>query len=132
MLFFKKLHKRPQTIETLIGSKTSVLGDIRFSGGLRIDGAVKGDVREAEGMPSTLVLGENGTIEGNITVSRIVFNGKVTGNIHSVEYIELQPKAHIYGDVHYKAIEMDPGATIEGKLIHLVTQGNNILLPEEN
>lgn len=117
-MFFKKSDKATSRIDTLIGSDTRIEGDVYFSGGLRVDGIIKGDVKEESSELGTIVLSEYGQIEGAVVVSRIMLNGKVVGPVHAKDYIELQPKARVIGDVYYKAIEMHTGAVIEGNLIY--------------
>ena len=84
-----------------------------------MDGSIRGNVTEPNASPSTLILSENGSIEGAVTASKIVINGKVVGAVKAGQFIELQSKAHITGDVHYKSLEMHTGAVIEGKLVFL-------------
>lgn len=118
-MFFGKKPSRPQNrIDTLIGADTRVQGDIVFSGGLRVDGQIMGNVSSRGEGPSTLVLSENARIEGRIQVSHVVINGTVIGPVHAAEYVELQPKARVSGDVFYKTLEMHVGAIVEGKLVH--------------
>ncbi len=115
-------HTKPQNrIDTLIGAGTKMTGDLTFSGGLRIDGRVIGNVIALEGKPSTLVLSEQGCIEGAVSVTHLVVNGLITGPISAEAYLELQNKARIIGDVHYKTLEIQLGAIVEGRLIHLST-----------
>ncbi|UCH52242.1 MAG: polymer-forming cytoskeletal protein [Pseudomonadota bacterium] len=104
------------TIDTLIGAKTEIKGDISFSGGLRIDGKVKGNVSAVGETNSTLVLSEHAVIQGSVTVPHIISNGSIKGDVRASERIELQAKAEIEGDVLYKAIEMAQGAVINGNL----------------
>ena len=119
-MFFSNKPSKPQNrIDTLIGAATKVVGDISFSGGLRVDGLVKGNVAAASEEPSTLVLSENAKIEGKIRVSHAVINGAVLGPVHALEYVELQSKCHVTGDVFYKTLEMHMGAIVEGKLVHV-------------
>ncbi len=106
------------TIDTLLGAKAELKGDIVFSGGLRIDGKQRGNITTRGVGNSTLVLSENAEVVGNVTVPHMIINGKIKGNVHCAERIELQSKAEISGDVHYKVIEMALGATINGNLIH--------------
>ena len=105
------------TIDTLIGAKTDLKGDIVFTGGLRIDGKVRGNIMAKGDGNSTLVLSENAVITGNVSVPHIITNGTIKGNVRAAERIELQPKAEIFGDVYYKIIEMAVGAAINGKLV---------------
>lgn len=117
---FSKNRQKPQNrIDTLIGAETVVDGDIDFNGGLRVDGVVNGNITEAGSKPGTLVLSERGRIEGAITVSHAVINGAVVGPVRASEYVELQAKARVTGDVCYKTLEMHIGAVVEGKLIYL-------------
>jgi cytoskeletal protein CcmA (bactofilin family) len=104
-------------IDTLIGVGTSVDGNVRFKGGLRVDGEVKGSVI-ADGSPSTLVLSEKARIEGEIQVSHAVINGTVVGSVRAMEYVELQGKANVAGDVYYKSFETHQGAVVQGRLVH--------------
>ena len=118
-MFFKKSNRSQNSIETLVGVDTQINGDVHFSGGLRVDGAIRGDVSEPNASPGTLILSENGSIEGAVTASKIVINGKVTGTVKAGQFIEMQSKARIIGDLHYKSLEMHTGAVIEGKLVYL-------------
>ena len=119
-MFFSSKPSKPQNrIDTLIGTATKVVGDVSFSGGLRVDGVIKGNVTMTDEGPSTLVLSENAKIEGKIHVSHVVINGVVAGPVHATEYVELQSKSHVTGDVFYKTLEMHMGAIVEGKLVHV-------------
>jgi len=115
------------TIDTLVGAKTEIKGDITFSGGLRIDGKVRGNVTAKGDGNSTLVLSENAQIVGNVTAPHIITNGSISGNIRCAERMELQTKAEITGDVSYKVIEMALGAVINGNLLRDLTEsGKNV------
>lgn len=118
MLFKRASKKALARIDSLIGSGTIVQGDILFSGGLRIDGEVKGNVRSKEGEAGTLVLSEKARVEGEIRVSHVVVNGSVVGPVISSEFLELQPGARVTGDVSYNNLEMHLGAVVEGQLMH--------------
>lgn len=118
-MFFKKSDRVQNSIDTLIGADTRIEGNIVFSGGLRIDGIVIGVVVEQNDSPSTLILSEHGRVEGAITSSKTIINGTVVGQVRANQFIELQTKAHITGDVYYNSLEMHTGAVIEGKLVYL-------------
>ena len=118
-MFFRKANKIDSRIDTLVGAETRIEGDLHFNGGLRVDGAIRGNVIEQNGTPSTLILSEHGNIEGAVTAAKIVLNGKVIGPVRSSHFIELQTKARIVGDLYYKSLEMHTGAVIEGKLVYL-------------
>jgi len=117
-MFASKKSKPQGRIDCLIGAGTRVVGDVTFSGGLRVDGEIKGNVQSAGDQPSTLVVSEHARIEGEINVSHLVINGTVIGPLHATELLELQPKARVTGDVEYGTIEIHLGAVVQGRLIH--------------
>ncbi|HTP96223.1 MAG TPA: polymer-forming cytoskeletal protein [Burkholderiales bacterium] len=117
-MFSDKPSKPQNRIDCLIGAGTTIEGNVTFSGGLRVDGHVKGNVVTADDKPSTLVLSEHASIEGEIRVSHAVINGAVAGPIFAGEYVELQAKANVTGDVHYKSLEVQLGAVVQGRLVH--------------
>ena len=123
-MFGKKTNKPQGRIDSLIGVGTSLEGDVTFTGGLRVDGEIKGNVRGAEGQPATLVISEHARIEGEISVSHLVINGTVIGPVHSSDFLELQTRARVTGDVEYSTIEMHLGAVVQGRLVHLAGAGS--------
>lgn len=116
---FKKRSNKPQKrIDSLIGAGTRVEGNLVFSGGLRIDGEVRGNIAAEDGQPGTLVISEKARVEGEIRVAHVVINGTVCGPVTSSDYVELQSKANVTGDVHYNTLEMQLGAVVQGRLLH--------------
>lgn len=131
-MFFGNKPSKPQNrIDTLIGAETTVAGDISFSGGLRVDGRIKGNVTAADDKPCTLVLSEAARIEGVIRVSHVVINGTVVGPVYASEYAELQGKSRVSGDVFYKKLEMQMGAIVEGKLVYAGENPQEVLHLEQ-
>jgi cytoskeletal protein CcmA (bactofilin family) len=116
---FSSKPKAQNRIDSLIGAGTRIEGNVIFSGGLRVDGEVRGDVRAAEGESGTLVVSEQARIEGEIHVAHLVVNGTVVGPVHATELLELQPRSRVSGDVHYTSLEMHLGAIVEGRLVHI-------------
>jgi len=111
--------KRKATrVVTLIGQQTQIMGDIRFSEGLLIEGTVKGNVFAENDGRSMLSLSESGTIEGEVSVPYVWLNGVVVGDVHSSEHVELSSRARVTGNVYYSLIEMAIGAEVNGKLVH--------------
>lgn len=107
-----------RTIDTLIGAKSRLTGDLHFEGGLRIDGQVEGNIEASGEKSAMLVISEQAIVTGVIRAEHIIINGTVNGPVHATELLELQPKAKILGDVSYKALEMHAGAVVEGHLHH--------------
>jgi cytoskeletal protein CcmA (bactofilin family) len=121
MMFGKKQNKPQNRIDSLIGAGTIIEGDLNFSGGMRIDGHVNGNVSATAGKPSTLVLSEMAQVKGNVNVTHLVVNGIINGSVNASEYLELQSKARVTGDVNYHTIEMHLGAVVDGRLLHAVS-----------
>jgi cytoskeletal protein CcmA (bactofilin family) len=110
-------------IDTLVGAKTRINGDVEFVGGLHLDGHINGNVKSEPGSGATLSVSEQGCIEGSVFVTNIVLNGVVKGDIEAGDRVELGPKARVLGSVHYTVIETAVGAQINGKLIHRAVAG---------
>lgn len=129
-MFGKRSESKPHgRIDSLIGAGTRVEGSLFFTGGLRIDGEVKGSVQAVEGASSsTLVLSEHARIEGGVIVAHLVTNGTVVGPVIATETLEMQPKARIIGDVEYVSIEMQQGAVIDGRLLNTVGKSPELKL----
>ena len=127
-MFFNRSKRRTNRIDSLIGANVRVEGDVSFSGGLRIDGLVRGNVCSTDEYPSALVLSERARIEGEIHVSHCVINGTVLGPVFASEFLELQANARVTGDVHYAVLEMHTGAVVQGRLIHQAGGGKTLRL----
>ena len=125
-MFVKKSGKPQNRIDSLIGTETRIEGDVKFTGGLRVDGAIKGNISATDEQHGTLVISEHACIEGDIHVAHLVINGTVTGSVSSCEFLELQPHAQVTGDVHYNSIEIHLGAVIQGRLVHQASAGKAI------
>ena len=109
---------KPSQIDSLIGTGTTIEGNVSFTGGLRIDGHVKGNVKATGNKPGTLVVSELARVEGDIDVAHVVINGTVAGPVRAAEYVELLPKARVTGNVSYKSIEIHVGAIVMGQLMY--------------
>lgn len=116
---FSKRTSSQKEIASLIGTGSTIVGDITFSGGLRIDGTVRGAVRCVDGEKAgMLVISELGAVEGEVRAAHLVVAGRINGPVHATELVELQPKARVAGDVHYRALEMHNGAIVDGMLVY--------------
>lgn len=127
----KKEKQKGTRIDTLIGQHTEVQGDILFSGGLHVDGTIKGNVIGDKENGSTLSLSERGLIEGKVEVPNIVLNGSVVGDVYASNHIELAPDGRVTGNVYYHLIEMKRGAEVNGNLVHQ-GEGNSSREPAVN
>jgi cytoskeletal protein CcmA (bactofilin family) len=115
---FKRKPNNNATVDTLVGAKTRINGDVEFAGGFHLDGYINGNVT-CDGAPDAfLSVSEQGCIEGSVFAPNVLLNGTVKGNIDAADRVELGAKAKVLGNVAYTVIETAVGAQINGKLIH--------------
>lgn len=103
-------------VSTQIGKGTTIDGDLQFSGGLLVEGTIKGNIT-AENDQATLILHEHGQIQGEVRVPSMVLNGSIDGDVFASDKVELFEKSRVCGDVYYNLLEMAVGAEVNGKLV---------------
>jgi cytoskeletal protein CcmA (bactofilin family) len=120
---FERRKKRPfvevTKLSSLIAEDVEIIGDVCFSGGIRIDGRIKGNViaRAVEGQTrALLVLSEKGHIEGTVNCGDAVINGTIIGDLDIEHFLELQSNARVSGTIRYEHLQMDVGASVRGQL----------------
>jgi cytoskeletal protein CcmA (bactofilin family) len=123
----KKPKSSSSKVDTIIGQQTRIEGDVHFSGGLHVDGHIKGSILAEADSASVLTVSEHGSIEGDVRVPTVILNGTVTGDVRSGDRIELAAKAAVNGDVYYNLIEMAMGAAVNGSLVHQSEEGSSVL-----
>jgi cytoskeletal protein CcmA (bactofilin family) len=142
-MFGNKSNRAPRIelskLSSLIGPDIHITGDIRFSGGLRIDGRVTGNVIGEPGEgggAALLVLSRHGVIEGSLRCAEAVIDGAVTGDIAVERFIDLQSNARVQGTLRYEQLRMDVGAVVQGELLRTgeapVAAGNVVELAAAN
>lgn len=127
-MFGKQPSKPQNRIDSLIGVGTRIEGNVNFAGGLRVDGEIVGNVTAASDQPSTLVVSEQARVEGEIRVSHLVVNGEICGPVYATEFLELQSRSRVKGDVHYSTLEMHLGAIVDGHLVHRSSEAKTVEL----
>ncbi len=103
---------------TLVSADTEIVGDIKFSGNLDIEGTVRGNIVAVDGKDAVVRVVDKGLVEGEIRAPSVIVNGAVTGDVHSSKHLELASKARVQGNVHYALVEMAIGAEVNGSLTH--------------
>lgn len=106
-------------LSSLIADNVHIVGDVVFSGGLRVDGHIEGNVISKEGARGLLVVSEKGSIKGKVVSYDAVVNGSISGEITVQHFLELQSKARLSGSISYRQLQMECGATMEGQLHRL-------------
>ena len=101
----KQKPRRPAGhFDTLVSSRTTVKGDVHFSGGLHVDGTIRGRVVAEEGGDAVLRVSEVGSVEGDIVAPHVIVNGTVHGDVYASTHLELAEKASIHGNVYYLSL----------------------------
>lgn len=123
-------------LSSLIGAGVEIAGDVLITDGVRIDGKVEGIVQCKDDARGLLVLSESGTIVGGARVHDAVINGTVRGDLQVENFLELQAGARVTGNIRYRQLRIECGATVDGKLEHMadgtatsaVSSGNVVTL----
>jgi cytoskeletal protein CcmA (bactofilin family) len=96
---------------SLIGSGTSLKGDITSSGDLRIDGTLVGNII----CSSKVIIGANGVVEGDISGVTADIMGKVSGTIKVKELLQLKSNCQVNGNLHSAKLQIEPAASFNGQ-----------------
>lgn len=105
----KANYDRPTTV---IGKETAIeSGTIESKASIQVNGRVQSDVV----VESSVVVGQSGLIEGDITAGFVLVAGKIVGNIEVLNQIHLTKTAIVIGDIVCQSIVIDDGAKIEGQ-----------------
>jgi len=107
-----------ERFDTLIGPYSLIKGELRLSGSTRIDGRVEGNIT-AGADSVTVVISEGAQVQGDILAHRILVAGKVSGQIHATERVELQAQCMVQGDIKYGSIAIEHGARVMGLLLQI-------------
>ena len=102
--------------DTLIGADARIQGNIVFTGVLRIDGVIIGNVSCDDDSQGTIVVGKSGSVTGVVKAPYIIVIGRVDGPVDSSASIEIHPDARVVGDASYRDIVIHEGGVIEGVL----------------
>ena len=97
-------------MNTIIGKDTVITGTLDIKGALRVDGTVIGKVISSD----CVTIGASGTVEAEIESNTAVIAGKLSGNVHATEKIELQAKCEMSGDLKTKSLVIEQGAIFCG------------------
>jgi cytoskeletal protein CcmA (bactofilin family) len=104
--------KKSEEIHAFLGPQTTVEGNLKVDGTVRIDGHLKGSIA-SEGC--TMIVGEKAFIEADISVHTITVSGEVKGNVNASHRIQLCPTARVFGDLHAPEVLVDAGAVLDGR-----------------
>ena len=102
--------KKQPRLETIIGPKTTLTGELNTAGTIRIDGTLEGNLNA-----EWVIIGEKGSVTGDVTTKGMVIGGKVKGNIRSSDIVEIKQKGEVSGEIFTKNLIIMEGAVFEGR-----------------
>ena len=109
----------PEKFDTLVGKNTAIHGRLVLQESIRIDGKVVGNIESSKEESITVVIGASGEVQGDIVAQRVVVAGKVAGNIHAHERVELHADCLVQGDIKYGSIAIEHGSKVLGLLLQV-------------
>ena len=116
---FKQAARVQRTVvDTLIAPGVIVQGHVVFRGVLCVEGVIRGDVTAEEGQAATLIIAEQGLVEGKISVPTVIIQGALNGNVQASERVELAAQARVQGDIHYQVVQIEVGAQLTGACVY--------------
>ncbi len=107
---FSPVAPKGKTSASVLSSDLTVVGNLRTTGDIQVEGTVEGDIRA-----HLLTVGESATIRGEIVADDIVVNGRVIGRVRGLK-VRLTSTARVEGDIIHKTIAIESGAHFEGSV----------------
>lgn len=97
---------------SIISSDVAITGAVVSSGEIQLDGAVDGNVRA-----TGLIIGETGSIKGEVVAETIDIRGHVSGSIRG-QKVRLAASAKVDGDIIHASLSIEANAVFEGQVKH--------------
>lgn len=102
--------KEDVAVNTIVGKGATFDGLLEISGGLRVDGTVKGKIASAD----IVLIGPSGTVDADIEAKEAMIGGVVRGNVKAPDRVELQAKSQVEGDIVTYSLVVEQGAIFHG------------------
>lgn len=100
-----------QASQSVISSEVEIIGTIKTSGSIQIEGRVEGEILSQ----GDVSIGKSGSVKGNLRVNSVTLSGTVQGNIEAKDRIALKSTARLLGDIKAKRLSVEDGVTFVGK-----------------
>jgi cytoskeletal protein CcmA (bactofilin family) len=108
-----------EKFDTLIGRHAEIHGCLKLKESVRIDGKVVGNIDAPNDASISVVIGPTGEVMGDVLASRIIVAGRVSGNIHAFDRVEVMASALVQGDIRYASLAVEHGAKLLGLMIQV-------------
>jgi cytoskeletal protein CcmA (bactofilin family) len=97
-------------IENVLGRSARVQGDLKAEGAFRIDGVVVGSVEST----AAVIVGESGTVQGDVRGRDVVVAGQVEGNVVATGHLDIVASGRIQGDIDAQSVRIETGGVFRG------------------
>ncbi len=101
---------RSGDLEAFLGKNTSFEGKMSFEGMVRLDGKFDGEIFSGD----ILIIGEMAIVNAKIKVGTLLVDGKVTGNVHARDKIEIHSTGELNGNINTPALVIKEGGIFDG------------------
>lgn len=99
-----------EEIANVLEPSTVVKGDLKSDRGFRVDGKVDGSIESA----AAIVIGEQGTVTGEVRGTDVIVVGRVDGNIHASGHLDIRATGKVIGDVWATSVRIETGGIFRG------------------
>jgi cytoskeletal protein CcmA (bactofilin family) len=97
-------------LTAFIDEDSEIEGRYSFKGTVMLNGRFKGDISSTD----TLIIGEKGSVTGDIRTGQVLVSGEVVGNLFCTERVELKRTARVFAEVEAPLLVVEEGALFEG------------------
>ena len=98
-------------VVTIIGQGTTVIGEIKSKGTIRIEGVVSGRIHSED----SIVVQETGRVKADLYAGQVTIAGEVEGNIFAQDRLEIATNGKLMGDIVAPRVSIAEGVLFEGK-----------------
>lgn len=106
------------SINTILGSGSSIKGNLKINGFVRIDGDIEGNLST----DGNIIIGENARIKGNVNAKSAIIGGIILGDVYVKENIKLLSSSVVIGDILSRKIQIEESALFQGHCISIKNQ----------
>lgn len=115
---FNEKEKVSNKIETLIGEQCAIVGNLKGSGLLKLDGSIDGDINWVD----DIMFGIASYCKSNISCKNAYVSGKIDGNVICEDTLTIESSGKVTGDITVKNIIIKEGGSFDGKCTMFTTK----------
>jgi cytoskeletal protein CcmA (bactofilin family) len=103
-------NKKKKSFPSIIASDVEIIGQIKNSGEIQLEGAITGEVTV-----QSITIGTEGYLNGDINAQEVIVKGEVQGTIKANKVV-LEHTAKVVGDIYHDVIIIQEGASVQGSM----------------